>query len=73
MGLIGIGGSKPSALTDLDSISALAMPQLSWSFLDFGRDEAEATYRQTVLGALKDAEDALTRFGHRRETLAAQA
>ena len=85
MGLIGIGGSKPSALTDLDNISALAMPQLSWSFLDFGRnaarvdqakgarDEAEATYRQTVLGALRDAEDALTRFGHRRETLAVQA
>lgn len=85
MGLIGIGGSKPSALTDFDNISALAMPQLSWSFLDFGRnaarvdqakgarDEAEASYRQTVLGALRDAEDALTRFGRRRETLAAQA
>ena len=37
------------------------------------RDEAEAQYRQAVLGALKDAEDALARFGHRRETLAALA
>jgi hypothetical protein len=44
---------------------------LSWNFLDFGRakarvtqaeqvrDEAEMKYRQSVLEALRDAEDAL--------------
>lgn len=85
MGIIGLGGTRPSALTDLDNLSALALPQLSWSFLDFGRgaarirqaegvrDEAEAQYRQTVLAALRDAEDALSRFGHQRETVAALA
>jgi len=85
MGLIGIGGTKPGDLTDLDNISALVMPQIQWSFLDFGRnaakvdqakgtrDEAEAQYRQSVLGALKDAEDSLTRFGHQREQLVALA
>ncbi|HWK35524.1 efflux transporter outer membrane subunit [Sphingomonas sp.] len=85
MGIIGIGGTKPSALTDLGNISAIALPQLSWSFLDFGRnaarvgqaegarDEAEAQYRRTVLAALQDAEDSLSRFGHRRESLAALA
>lgn len=85
MGIIGLGGTHPAALTDLDSLSALAMPRLSWSFLDFGRgaarvrqaegvrDEAEAQYRRTVLAALQDAEDALSRFGHQRETVAALA
>jgi len=82
MGLIGIGGSKISDLTDPGNLSAIIAPQLSWSFLDFGRnaarvrqaegvrDEAEAQYRQTVLAALQDAEDSLSRFGHRRESLA---
>lgn len=85
MGLIGIGGTKPGDLANLNDISALVMPQIQWNFLDFGRnaaqvdqakgvrDEAEARYRQAVLGALKDAEDALTRFGHQRQTLVALA
>jgi NodT family efflux transporter outer membrane factor (OMF) lipoprotein len=85
MGIIGLGGSSPSDITDINNISALALPQLQWNFLDFGRtaarvdqakgvrDEAEAQYRQTVLQALQDAEDSLSRFGHRRESLAALA
>ncbi|WP_448664224.1 efflux transporter outer membrane subunit [Sphingomonas sp. CJ20] len=85
MGILGLGGTSPSALTNLDNLAALAMPTLQWSFLDFGRgaarvrqaegarDEAEATYRQAVLRALQDAEDSLSRFGHRRETLASLA
>jgi NodT family efflux transporter outer membrane factor (OMF) lipoprotein len=83
MGLIGIGGTSPGDITNIHDISALALPQLSWSFLDFGRnaakvdqakgarDEAEAQYRQSVLSALKDAEDSLSRFGHARETVGA--
>ncbi|WP_395397990.1 efflux transporter outer membrane subunit [Novosphingobium sp. BL-8A] len=85
MGLIGIGGTKISDLGKLDDFTALAAPQLSWSFLDFGRnkakvhqaeavrDEAEARYRGTVLSALRDAEDSLARFRERRITVAALA
>ncbi len=82
MGMIGLGGTSPSDLVDLDNLTALAMPRLQWQFLDFGRgkarvgqaegrrDEAEAQYRQAVLGALRDAEDALARFGSRRRAIA---
>jgi NodT family efflux transporter outer membrane factor (OMF) lipoprotein len=85
MGLIGIGGTSLSALSHLDDFAAIAAPQLSWSFLDFGRnrarvtqaegvrDEAEAQYRATVLGALRDAEGALSRFSNRRVVVATLA
>jgi multidrug efflux system outer membrane protein len=81
-GLIGIGGTSPRDLTHLGDFSAIAAPQLSWNVLDFGRvnanieqakgvrDEAEAQYENTVLGALRDAEDALSRFRQRRTTVA---
>ena len=82
LGLIGLGGSSPEDLVDLDKITVAAVPRLSWSFLDFGRtrarvdaaeaqrDEAAANYRAAVLAALQDAEGALSRFQHRRESLA---
>jgi len=82
MGILGLGGTSPGDVVDLGNLAALAIPRLTWSFLDFGRgaarveqaqgarDEAEATYRQVVLAALQDAEDSLSRFGHRRETVA---
>ncbi|MFK3737409.1 efflux transporter outer membrane subunit [Massilia sp. TN1-12] len=82
LGLIGIGGTHPRDLTHLGDYSAIAAPQLSWNVLDFGRinagieraegvrDEAEAQYQLAVLGALRDAEDALSRFRQRRTTLA---
>ncbi|BAI98624.1 membrane protein [Sphingobium sp. TA15] len=85
MGLIGIGGTDPGDLVDLDTLAAIAMPRLSWSFLDFGRnaarvgqaegarDEAAAQYRQAVLNALRDSEDALSRFGARRLSVASAA
>ena len=38
-----------------------------------GRDEAEAQYRQVVLGALQDAETSLSRFAQQRRTVAALA
>lgn len=85
MGIVGIGGTSPSDLTHLDDFTALLAPQLSWSFLDFGRnaakvrqaegvrDEAEAKYRAVVLAALRDAEDSLSRFRYRRITVATLA
>jgi len=85
MGILGIGGSRFSDLSHLDDFIALAAPQLSWSFLDFGhggarirqaegvRDEADARYRVAVLTALRDAEDALARFRARRVTVATLA
>jgi multidrug efflux system outer membrane protein len=84
-GVIGIGGTRPSDLTHLDNFSAIGAPQLSWNVLDFGRnaarveqaegarDEADAQYRQAVLGALRDAEDALARFRQGRVTVATAA
>lgn len=85
MGVLGIGGTSISALSHLDDIAVIAAPQLSWNILDFGRnkarvtqaeavrDEAEARYRSTVLGALRDAEGALSRYRYRRNTVAVLA
>jgi len=85
MGIIGVGGTSPADLTHLDDFTALIAPQISWSFLDFGRnkakvkqaegvrDEAEAKYRSAVLAALRDAEDSLSRFRNRRITVATLA
>ncbi|KEQ53808.1 efflux transporter outer membrane subunit [Sphingobium chlorophenolicum] len=85
MGLIGIGGTNAGDLVDFDKLAAIAMPRLSWSFLDFGRnaarvgqteaarDEAAAQYRQAVLTALRDSEDALSRFGAGRLSVASAA
>lgn len=82
LGLIGLGGSAPEDLVDLDKFTVAAVPRISWSFLDFGktraridaaeaqRDEAAADYRATVLSALQDAEGSLARFQRQRESLA---
>lgn len=85
MGILGIGGPTLGDLVDLGNISKIAVPQLQWGLLDFGRtsaaiaqtragrDEAEAQYRQVVLGALQDAETSLSRFAQQRRTVAALA
>lgn len=85
MGLIGIGGTSLDSLSRLDDFAAIAAPQLSWNFLDFGRnkarvgqaeavrDEAEAQYRGSILAALRDAEGALARYRDRRATVASLA
>jgi NodT family efflux transporter outer membrane factor (OMF) lipoprotein len=78
MGILGLGGTSPGNAFDFGNLTTLLMPSLNWSFLDFGRnraatrvaeaqrDQADATYRQTVLEALQDAENALSRFGNTR-------
>ncbi len=85
MGLLGIGGSNASDLTKLDDFTAIAAPMLQWNFLDFGRgkaqvgqaeakrDEAEASYRGTVLNALGEVEDALSAYRSARENVASLA
>jgi NodT family efflux transporter outer membrane factor (OMF) lipoprotein len=85
MGILGIGGTSIRDLVDLGNISKIAVPQLQWGLLDFGRteaaiahtragrEEAEAQYRQVVLGALQDAETSLSRFAQQRRTVAALA
>ncbi|WP_197707507.1 efflux transporter outer membrane subunit [Sphingobium sp. LB126] len=85
MGLIGIGGTRAGDLFDFDKLATIAMPRLSWRFLDFGRnaarveqaegkqDEAAAQYRQSILDALRDSEDALARFGAQRLNVASAA
>lgn len=85
MGILGIGGTSPEDVVDLSNISKIAVPQLQWGLLDFGRTsaaigqsraglaEAEAQYRFVVLGALRDAESSLSRFTQQRRTVAALA
>ncbi|MEG3091866.1 efflux transporter outer membrane subunit [Sphingomonas sp. PB1R3] len=85
MGIIGIGGTSLDSLTDLDNLVTLGAPMLQWNVLNFGRanarvgqaegarDEAEAQYRGAVLSALRDAEDSLSRFRARRNTVATLA
>lgn len=82
MGIIGLGGSSAGDIFDPSKLSTIALPRLSWSFLDFGRigaaiagaeagrDAALADYRAQVLAALLDAESALARFGAARVALA---
>jgi NodT family efflux transporter outer membrane factor (OMF) lipoprotein len=81
LGILGLGGTNPSDVFDTGNLTTLLAPSLSWSFLDFGRNRAatraseaeregaEATYRRTVLAALQNAEDALSRFGNTRAQL----
>ncbi|MGX7927232.1 efflux transporter outer membrane subunit [Tsuneonella sp. HG094] len=85
MGILGLGGSKPDDVFDLGNLSAIALPRLQWNLLDFGRsaaavdqaqsarEEALERYREVVLGAVRDAEQSLARFGQQRANVAALA
>jgi len=78
MGLIGIGGSSAGDVLESSKLASIALPSLSWTFLDFGRtaaavrgakagrEAAQAEYRGAVLAALQDAEASLARFGAAR-------
>lgn len=84
-GILGLGGRDPDDIFDPGNISAIALPQLQWNLLDFGRtaasinqaeaarDEALQRYREIVLRALQDAEQSLARFGQQRSNVAALA
>ncbi|HIV70145.1 MAG TPA: efflux transporter outer membrane subunit [Candidatus Aquabacterium excrementipullorum] len=81
LGNIGFSSTEASHLVRQENFSMLGVPYLSWNLFDFGqtrsqvrqaeatRDEYVARYENTVLTALRDANTALSRFGHQREEL----
>jgi len=82
LGDLGYSATDPGHLVRKSNFSWLGAPYLQWNILDFGRtlssvhnaeasrDEAQARYTKAVLGALQDANTALSRYGHQREHLA---
>lgn len=82
LGFIGSTAADPGHLAKKSAVTWLGVPYLQWNAFDFGRtrsgirqaeasrDEAEARYSKTVLAALQDANGALSRYGHQRESVA---
>ncbi|HEY1609854.1 MAG TPA: efflux transporter outer membrane subunit [Paraburkholderia sp.] len=81
LGDLGFTAADPGHLFRKTNFSWLGVPYLQWNLFDFGRtlgavhgaeasrDEAEARYTKAVLGALQDANGALSRYGYQREHL----
>jgi NodT family efflux transporter outer membrane factor (OMF) lipoprotein len=81
LGTVGFAATHPQDLFNSGNFTYLAGPLLQWTPWDFGRnrarvaqanaarDEAEASYRQTVLNALADAETSLARYGQQRDAV----
>jgi len=81
MGELGYSALDPGHLVRKENFSWLALPRLQWNVLDFGRvqagvdgakagrDQAQAKYESAVLTALRDADVALSRYGHQRENV----
>jgi multidrug efflux system outer membrane protein len=81
LGTVGFAATHPEDLFNSGNFTYLAGPLLQWTPWDFGRnrarvaqanaarDEAEASYRQTVLDALADAETSLARYGQQRDAV----
>jgi outer membrane protein, multidrug efflux system len=81
LGTVGFAALHPQDLFNSGDFTYLAGPVLQWTPWDFGRnrarvaqanaarDEAEASYRQTVLDALADAETSLARYGQQRDAV----
>ncbi len=81
IGDLGFSASDPGHLVRSQNFMWVGAPLLQWNALDFGRtkarveqsragfDEAEAKYESTVLGALRDANVALSRYGHQRDSV----
>jgi NodT family efflux transporter outer membrane factor (OMF) lipoprotein len=81
IGDLGFTASDPGHLLRSNNFTWVGAPLLQWNGLDFGRtkakvdqakagfDEAEAKYESTVLGALRDANVALSRYGHQRDNV----
>lgn len=84
-GSLGYGSTRVGNLLAGKNLLKLGAPVLSWNFLSFPAiraqveqsrgqfDQARATYRSTVLSALLDAENALSRFGHQRDNVVSLA
>ncbi|MCY0387472.1 efflux transporter outer membrane subunit [Robbsia sp. Bb-Pol-6] len=82
LGDLGFSASTPGGLFRRSNSSWIGVPYLSWNVFDFGRtraavrnaeaqrDEAVANYQGTVLGALRDADTALSHYGHQRDNVA---
>ncbi|RKP55905.1 efflux transporter outer membrane subunit [Pararobbsia silviterrae] len=80
-GDLGFTAADPGHLMRKENFSWVGIPYLQWNGLDFGRvkarvdqagasrDEAQAQYEGAVLGALRDANVALSRYGHQRENV----
>jgi outer membrane protein TolC len=81
LGFIGTDAANPGHMFRKSAFTWLGVPYLQWDVWDFGRtrstihqaeasrDEAAARYAQTVLAALQDANNALSRYGHQRESV----
>lgn len=81
IGDLGFSSADPGHLVRSENFMWIGAPLLQWNALDFGRtrarveqaragfDEAAANYESTVLGALRDANIALSRYGHQRESV----
>lgn len=81
LGSLGFAATDPGHLVRKENGTWLTLPRLQWNILDFGRvaasvegaeagrDEAQARYESVVLKALRDADVALSRYGHQRENV----
>ena len=81
LGDLGFNATTPGHLLRSENFLWVGAPLLQWNGLDFGRtkakvdqakagfEEAEAKYESTVLGALRDANVALSRYGHQRDNV----
>jgi NodT family efflux transporter outer membrane factor (OMF) lipoprotein len=81
LGDLGFSSTSPEHLVRSSSFMWVGAPLLQWNGLDFGRtrakidqakagyEEAEAKYQSTVLDALRDANVALSRYGHQRDNV----
>ena len=82
-GNLGFGSTDIGQLLGGGAFTAIGAPVLQWKPFDFGRtrsqvdqavaarDEAEASYRSTVLAALGDAETSLSRYAIQGRSVAA--
>ncbi|MBN8885159.1 MAG: efflux transporter outer membrane subunit [Rudaea sp.] len=81
LGYIGSAAGDPAHLARRHNMTWVGVPYLQWNLFDFGRtraairgaeaarDEAAAKYTNSVLTALQDANGALSRYGHQRDSV----
>lgn len=81
LGALGFSAADPGHLVRSNNFLWVGAPLLQWNALDFGRtrakvdqakagyEEAVAKYESAVLNALRDANVALSRYGHQRDNV----